>query len=119
MTLWPEGLRLDGTVAYNSEVKRINKILKELPEFFTFKTFISVYNRLYDDKLVAAEDLANYVVSGYLEQIVRVELPSGKIKEYKSILDIPDNIYDTDSGKNFIPGINDITIVYKQFLKNE
>ncbi len=101
-------------MAYESEIKRINKILNKLPYIFTFKDFISVYNRLYTDELLAAEDLAYYVTIGRLEQVVQVKLSSGTIKEYKNILDIPDSIYDIESGKTYLPIINDISVIYKQ-----
>ncbi len=91
-------------------MRRINKILKDLPETFSFYDFAETYK----DKLLATTDVVNFVMIGYLKQIVRVALPSGKYKEYGSIIDIPDSIYDVETGTNYSPDINDISVFYSK-----
>jgi len=101
-------------MSYNSKIKHINNILnKPLPDIFSLEDFMSGYN---GDKYLATEEICEYVTDGLLKQIIRVTLSSGQIKDFASIADIPNTIFDIESGKTHTVLINDVTILYKKLL---
>jgi len=99
-------------MAYDSEIRRINIILKTLNPVFTADEFMksSGIENIYD----SAEQIANHVNNGYLKQIVRVTFPSGEVLDFESILDIPDRLFDIESNKMHQVIPDDIAIFYKK-----
>lgn len=96
-------------MAYDSKIKHINNILKPLPEIFSFKEFMTVYDK---DILSGADEISSYVLDGLLKQIVRVQLPSGTTIDYNSIIEVPLNIFDKSVNKMHAVVMENLTVYY-------